>query len=92
MHAGHTVHVLYTLDSDDTSKENKSTSYKREIKRKGSSQLDYTIIRLGNFLKKWACQQLLLWIQKCVSSAHAQTPSCTAVYQFSGWIGRGLSI
>ncbi len=39
-----------------------------------------------------ACQQLLPWTQECSSSAHAQTPTFTAVYQLSGWIPRcGLS-
>ncbi len=33
-----------------------------------------------------ACQQLLPWTQECLSSAHAQTPTFTAVYQLSGWI------
>ncbi len=36
--------------------------------------------------QKWACQQLLPWTQECSSSAHAQTPTFTAVYQLSGWI------
>ncbi len=26
------------------------------------------------------------WTQECLSSAHAQTPTFTAVYQLSGWI------
>ncbi len=32
------------------------------------------------------CQQLLPWTQECISSAHAQTPTCTAVYQLSVWV------
>ncbi len=32
------------------------------------------------------CMQLLPWTQECSSSAHAQTPTFTAVYQLSGWI------
>ncbi len=43
---------------------------------------------MENCLKKrgGACQQLLPWTQECSSSAHAQTPTFTAVYQLSGWI------
>ncbi len=48
-----------------------------------------SIIRHEKSLKKGgerACQQLLPWTQECSSSAHAQTPIFTAVYQLSGWI------
>ena len=37
-------------------------------------------------LKTGMSKQLLPWTQECLSSAHAQTPACTAVYQLSGWI------